>query len=72
MNVRKLAAACGALALTAAVAHVSQWEPSVNKYRPDWDPKTVADLKQHLRARAPKKDGHIVEAFRIGEGFNQQ
>ena len=60
------------LKLRSAVAHVSQWEPSVNKYRPDWDPKTVADLKQRLRARAPKKDGHIVEAFRIGEGFNQQ
>jgi LmbE family N-acetylglucosaminyl deacetylase len=60
------------LKLAAAVAHVSQWEPSVNRYRADWDPKTLADLKQRLRARALKKDGHIVEAFRVGEGFNQQ
>ena len=60
------------LKLAAAVAHVSQWEPSIDKYRADWDPKTVADLKQRLRARALRKDGHIVEAFRVGAGFNQQ
>jgi len=60
------------LKLAAAVAHVSQWEPAVNKYRPDWEPKTLAELKERLRGRAIKKDGHIVEAFRVGEGFNQQ
>jgi LmbE family N-acetylglucosaminyl deacetylase len=60
------------LKLAAAVAHVSQWEPSIDKYRADWDPKTLADLKQRQRARALKKDGHIVEAFRVGAGFNQQ
>lgn len=60
------------LKLAAAVAHVSQWEPAISRYRPDWDPKTVETLKQALRGRAIKKDGHIVEAFRITREFNQQ
>lgn len=60
------------LKLKASLAHVSQWEPSIHRYRPDWDPevynKTKADLAQH----AAKKDGHFVEAFRVGTGFNQE
>jgi LmbE family N-acetylglucosaminyl deacetylase len=60
------------LKLDASLAHVSQWEPSIHKYRPDWDPKTREELKQRLRARAPKKDGHYVEAYRIATEFNQQ
>ncbi len=60
------------LKLAAAAAHVSQFEPAIDKYRPDWDPKDLEKLKQGLRARAVKKDGHIVEAFRIAGGFNQQ
>ena len=60
------------LKLAAAAAHVSQFEPSISNYRPDWDPAALDKLKQALRARATKKDGHIVEAFRIGTGFNQQ
>ena len=58
--------------LAAAAAHVSQFEPSISKYRPDWDPKDLEKLRQDLRARAAKKDGHYVEAFRIATGFNQQ
>jgi LmbE family N-acetylglucosaminyl deacetylase len=58
--------------LAAAAAHVSQFEPSISKYRPDWDPKELDRLKQGLRTRATKKDGHYVEAFRIATGFNQQ
>lgn len=60
------------LKLDAALAHVSQWEPSIRKYRPDWDPKDRQALLQTLRARALRKDGHFVEAFRVGSGFNQQ
>jgi LmbE family N-acetylglucosaminyl deacetylase len=60
------------LKLAAAAAHVSQWPPSWDKYRPDWDPKVLDTMKQGLRARQIKKDGHTVEAFRIAGGFNQQ
>jgi LmbE family N-acetylglucosaminyl deacetylase len=60
------------LKLAAAAAHVSQFEPSISKYRPDWDAAALEKLKQGLRARATKKDGHMVEAYRIGAGFNQQ
>lgn len=58
--------------LDAALAHVSQWEPSIHRYRRDWDPQQAEKLKTALRARAPKKDGHSVEAFRVSGGFNQQ
>lgn len=58
--------------LDAAAAHVSQWEPSLSHYRPDWDALTLEKLKRDLRGRAPKKDGHFVEAFRVADGFNQQ
>src|SRR5437868_1279388 len=38
--------------LDAAVAHVSQFEPSINKYRPDWSAedldKTKAGLRNHI------------------------
>jgi LmbE family N-acetylglucosaminyl deacetylase len=44
--------------LDAATAHVSQWEPSISNYRPDWNPETLAKLKTQLRSEAPKKDGH--------------
>lgn len=58
--------------LSAAAAHVSQWEPSITHYRPDWDPATLQKLKAGMRARAKKKDGHYVEAFRITTEFNQE
>ncbi len=60
------------LKVDAALAHVSQWEPSISKYRPDWDPQVREKLKQALKARTPKKDGHYVEAFRVATSFNQQ
>jgi hypothetical protein len=60
------------LKLDAAAAHVSQWEPSINNYRPDWDPHTLAKLKGELRAAALKKDGHFVESFRVDTKFNQE
>jgi LmbE family N-acetylglucosaminyl deacetylase len=60
------------LKLDAALAHVSQWEPSIHHYRPDWDPQTRDALKAKLKSRAQQKDGHYVEPFRISTGFNQQ
>jgi LmbE family N-acetylglucosaminyl deacetylase len=58
--------------VTAAAAHVSQFDPSIRKYRPDWDPKDLEKLKQERRNRATKKDGHYVEAYRVATQFNQQ
>jgi LmbE family N-acetylglucosaminyl deacetylase len=60
------------LKLSAAAAHVSQFEPSMSKYRPDWDAKDLDKMKQGLRGRQVKKDGHTVEAFRVATQFNQQ
>ena len=58
--------------LDAAAAHVSQFEPAIKRYRADWDPADLAKLKQRMRARIVRKDGHAVEAFRTARGFNQQ
>ena len=58
--------------LDAAVSHVSQFEPSIHHYRPDWDPADLARTKAYLRGLIPRKDGHLVEAFRAAEGFSQQ
>ena len=55
-----------------AVSHVSQWEPSIHHYRPDWDPETVSKLKQKLRDEVPRKGGHMVEAFRLEVAANEQ
>ena len=60
------------LKLTAASMHVSQFEPSMSKYRSDWDPKDLEKMKAGLRSRQLKRDGHTVEAFRIATQFNQQ
>jgi len=58
--------------IDAAVAHVSQWEPSINHYRPDWDRADLEKTKAEIRNHIPKKDGHYVEAFRNATGFNQE
>jgi LmbE family N-acetylglucosaminyl deacetylase len=58
--------------LDAAAAHVSQFEPSIHRYRPDWEPAALEKLKAEFRGRMLKKDGHTVEAFRVATGFNQQ
>ncbi len=60
------------LKLDAAMAHVSQFEPSIHKYRPDWSAQDLKREKDALRKEATMKDGHFVEAFRISGGFNQQ
>ena len=62
----------GDMKLNAAAAHVSQFSPSVDHYRPDWDKADLEKAKAEMRAEATKKDGHYVEAFRIATGFNQQ
>ena len=58
--------------LKAAVAHVSQFDPAIRKYRADWDAQDLEKVKNRMRARTIKKDGHYVESFRVGAGFNQQ
>ncbi len=59
------------LKVKAGTKHVSQFEPSINKYRPDWDPADLAKVKEELKSAQPKKDGHYVEPFRRATGFNQ-
>jgi len=59
------------LKLEAAAKQVSQFEPSVNQYRPDWDAKDLEKAKEEMRKEQPKKDGHYVEAFRYATGFVQ-
>ena len=59
------------LKFDAAAKQVSQFEPAVHKYRPDWDPKDLAKAKDEMRQEQPRKDGHYVEAFRYATGFNQ-
>ena len=59
------------LKLEAASKHVSQFEPSIHKYRPDWDPSDLAGLEKELMSQQPKKDGHYVEAFRRAKSFNE-
>ena len=58
--------------LEAAAAHVSQFSPSIDRYRADWEPAQLDKMKTGLRARVVQKDGHAVETFRAARGFNQQ
>ena len=60
------------LKVEAGTKHVSQFEPSIHKYRPDWDPADRAGLEAEMRKAQPRKDGHYVEAFRRATGFNQE
>src|SRR5271166_429796 len=59
------------LKFEAAARQVSQFEPAINHYRPDWEAKDLAKAKDELRGEQPRKDGHFVEAFRYATGFNQ-
>lgn len=59
------------LKFDAACKQVSQFEPSVRKYRADWEPKDMEKAKDEMRKQQPRKDGHFVEAFRYATGFNQ-
>ncbi|MGE5646876.1 MAG: PIG-L deacetylase family protein [Acidobacteriota bacterium] len=57
--------------LDAALCHVSQFEPGVHKYRPDWEPADRAKAREELKAAIQRRDGHYVEAFRYATEFNQ-
>lgn len=59
------------LKFEALAKQVSQFEPAVHKYRPDWDPKDLQAAKDEMHREQPRKDGHYVEAFRYATGFNQ-
>jgi LmbE family N-acetylglucosaminyl deacetylase len=59
------------LKLEAAMKHVSQFEPSIHRYRSDWDPAELAKAKEELKQEQPRKDGHYVELFRRATGFIQ-
>ena len=56
----------------AATAHVSQFDPSIRKYRPDWDSVDLQREKDKLRKLATVKGGRVVEAYRISGSFNQE
>src|SRR6267378_6359346 len=59
------------LKLKAAAMQVSQFEPAVIKYRPDWTPADLAKAKADMRRQQPQKDGHYVEGFRYATSFVQ-
>jgi hypothetical protein len=40
--------------IKAVSKHVSQLEPSIDKYRPDWDPKDLEKLVEYLKSRATR------------------
>jgi LmbE family N-acetylglucosaminyl deacetylase len=56
----------------AITKQVSQFEPAVTKYRPDWEPATLTKLKEFYHQDQEKKDGHYVELFRFATEFNQK
>jgi LmbE family N-acetylglucosaminyl deacetylase len=49
--------------------HVSQFEPAVSKYRPDWAPEDYKKFVQMFNSWHWKKDGRLAEPFRrtVGE-----
>lgn len=57
--------------LAAGLAHVSQFEPAVNKYRPDWRPEDLARAREELKSMILRRNGRYVEAFRFATEFNQ-
>ena len=59
------------LKVDAATKHVSQFAPSIHKYRSDWDLADLARTKTELKGAQPEKDGHYVEQFRRATEFNQ-
>lgn len=59
------------LKFEAGAVQVSQFEPAINRYRPDWDAADKLKAKEEMRGEQPRKDGHYVEAFRYATGFVQ-
>jgi LmbE family N-acetylglucosaminyl deacetylase len=60
------------LKVQSAMAQVSQFAPSEDRYRDDWDPKDQKATEDGLKKLQPRKDGHAVEEFRYATGFNQE
>jgi LmbE family N-acetylglucosaminyl deacetylase len=60
------------LKVDAALLQVSQFEPAITKYRPDWDPADREKARAGLKKHQTMKDGHYVEPFRRATGFNQK
>jgi LmbE family N-acetylglucosaminyl deacetylase len=56
----------------ALLKQVSQFEPAVHKYRPDWDPADRNKTAAGLRKVQMRKDGHYVEPFRRATAFNEE
>jgi LmbE family N-acetylglucosaminyl deacetylase len=57
--------------IDASLCHVSQFEPGVHKYRPDWEPAARKQAEQEVRSMIRHREGHAVEAFRYATEFNQ-
>jgi LmbE family N-acetylglucosaminyl deacetylase len=57
--------------IAASLCHVSQFEPGVHKYRPDWQPEDRKKAEQEVKSMIQHRDGHAVEAFRYATEFNQ-
>jgi LmbE family N-acetylglucosaminyl deacetylase len=57
--------------IDAALCHLSQFEPGVHKYRPDWEAADRAKAREEVMSMIPRHDGHYVEAFRYATEFNQ-
>jgi len=60
------------LKVEAITKQVSQFEPAVTKYRPDWEAEPLKKLKEFYHWDQEKKDGHYVELFRYASEFNQK
>jgi len=57
--------------LDASLAHVSQFEPAIHKYRHDWVPQDRAKAREELKSMILRRNGHYVEAYRYATEFNQ-
>jgi LmbE family N-acetylglucosaminyl deacetylase len=57
--------------IEAGLAHVSQFEPAVRKYRATWTPEDRAKARQELLSMLLRRNGKYVESFRWATGFNQ-
>ncbi len=57
--------------LAAALSHVSQFEPGVHKYNPDWKPEDRKKAEDEVKSMLRRRDGHYVESFRYATEFNQ-
>lgn len=50
--------------MTAAAAHVSQFEPSTSTYTPDMSPEVFQSIYDGFKSRCLTKEGKLVERFR--------